>query len=140
MATVDTRSQETIAHTFSPNRVRRRSMRSLMAVAWKLRMSVAGGIVLLVLSLMAIFAPLLTPYTTNEGSIRERLIPPVWQDGGAWSHPLGTDGIGRDYATRLLYGARVALSVGLLATFISGAIGVLFGVLAGYFGGKVDAV
>jgi peptide/nickel transport system permease protein len=125
---------------FSPNRVRRRTRRSIMAAAWKLRMSVAGGIVLLLLSLMAIFAPLLTPYTTEEGSIRERLQPPVWQEGGSWDHPLGTDGIGRDYATRLMYGGRIALTVGLLATMVSAAIGITLGMAAGYFGGKVDGV
>ena len=140
MATVGTPTHEGIATAFSPNRVRRRSMRGFLSAAWKLRLSVAGATILLILILLAIFAPLLTPYTTNEGTIRERLIPPVWQEGGTWSHPLGTDGIGRDYATRLLYGARVALTVGLLATFISGVIGVLLGVLAGYFGGIVDSV
>src|SRR5688500_17796737 len=124
MATATPQTQESLAKTFSPNRVRRRSMRSMMSAAWKLRMSVAGGIVLLVLALLAIFAPLLTPYTTEEGSIRERLHPPVWQEGGTWNHPLGTDGIGRDYATRLLYGGRIALTVGLLATMVSAAIGI----------------
>jgi peptide/nickel transport system permease protein len=103
-------------------------------------MSVAGGIVLLILLLMAIFAPLLTPYTTEEGSIRERLQPPVWQEGGSWDHPLGTDGIGRDYATRLIYGGRIALTVGLLATLVSAAIGITLGMAAGYAGGIVDSV
>ena len=140
MATANTQSQESLAQTFAPNRVRRRTMRSPMSAAWKLRMSVAGGIVLLMLSLMAIFAPLLTPYTTEEGSIRERLQPPIWQEGGTWSHPLGTDGIGRDYATRLMYGGRIALTVGLLATLLSAAIGITLGMAAGYFGGWIDAV
>ena len=75
MATADTQRQESIAQAFSPNRVRRRSMRAMMSAAWKLRMSVAGGIVLIILTSMAIFAPLLTPYTSEEGSIRERLQP-----------------------------------------------------------------
>jgi ABC-type dipeptide/oligopeptide/nickel transport system permease subunit len=140
MASVNTTTQEAISQHFSPNRVRRRSMRSIMSAAWKLRMSVAGGTVLLILALMAIFAPLLTPYTTEEGSIRDRLQPPVWQEGGSWKHPLGTDGIGRDYATRLMYGGRIALSVGLLATLISAGIGVTLGMAAGYFGGKTDGV
>lgn len=140
MASVGTQTSENTSTLFSPNRVRRRSWRGFLSAAWKLRLSVAGAIILLILILMAIFAPLLTPYTTDEGTIRERLNPPVWQEGGTWSHPLGTDGIGRDYATRLLYGARVALAVGLLATIISGIIGVFFGVLAGYFGGWIDTI
>lgn len=140
MATATTPSQETLASRFSPNRVRRRTLRATMSAAWKLRMSVAGGIVLLILSLMAIFAPIISPYTTEEGSIRERLHPPIWQDGGTWSHPLGTDGIGRDYATRLMYGGRIALSVGLLATLISAVVGIVLGLASGYFGGKLDGV
>jgi len=139
MSIANTRSPESLAQTFAPNRVRRRTMRSVMSAAWKLRMSVAGGIVLLLLALMAIFAPLLTPYTTEEGSIRERLQPPIWQEGGTWSHPLGTDGIGRDYATRLMFGGRIALTVGLLATLLSAAIGITLGMAAGYFGGWIDA-
>ena len=139
MASVISRS-ETLAERFSPQRVRRRTGRSLLGAAWKLRLSVAGGFVLLILALLAIFAPLISPYTTEEGSIRERLHPPVWQEGGSWSHPLGTDGIGRDYATRLIYGGRIALSVGVLATLVSATIGIALGMAAGYFGGKVDGV
>jgi peptide/nickel transport system permease protein len=140
MATVNTQNQETIAKAFSPNRVRRRSLRSWMSAAWKLRMSVAGGTILLILVILAIFAPIISPYTPTEGSLRNRLQPPVWQDGGTWSHPLGTDGVGRDYATRLIYGGRVALSVGLLATLLSAAIGVVLGLASGYIGGKIDSV
>ncbi len=103
-------------------------------------MSVIGAAILLVLVFIAVAAPILTPYTPEEGRITERLQPPAWQEGGSWSHPLGTDGIGRDYATRLMYGARIALSVGLLATLVAGAIGVSLGVLAGYFGGIVDSI
>jgi peptide/nickel transport system permease protein len=140
MASVNTQNQERIAQAFSPNRVRRRSFRSWMSAAWKLRMSVAGGVVLTILALLAIFAPIISPYTPTEGSLRNRLQPPVWQEGGTWSHPLGTDGVGRDYATRLIYGGRVALSVGLLATILSAAIGVSLGLAAGYLGGKTDSV
>ncbi len=132
-------TQESTASAFSPQRFRRRSMRSVMQAAWKLRMSVAGGVVILFLIFIALAAPILTPYTPEEGRIVDRLQPPVWQ-GGTWDHPLGTDGIGRDYLTRLMYGTRIALTVGLLATLLSGAIGVLLGVLAGFFGGKIDAV
>jgi len=125
---------------FTQHRVRKRTFRSYMRAAWRLRMSVAGATILLILTFMAIAAPLLTPYTPEEGRITERLQPPVWQEGGSWSHPLGTDGIGRDYATRLMFGARVALAVGLLATLVAGAIGIALGVLAGYFGGIVDSI
>ncbi len=138
MATADPTIQDA-ASAFSQRQVRKKSLRQWMQTAWKLRMSVAGGIILAILVFIAIFAPLLTPYSYTEGRITDRLQEPVWQ-GGSWSHPLGTDGIGRDYATRLMYGARIALSVGILATLISGAIGIVLGMLAGYFGGWVDAI
>jgi peptide/nickel transport system permease protein len=140
MASVSSTTRETAIDAFSRQRTRRRSVRSVLNAAWKLRMSVAGGIVLLALIFVAVAAPVLTPYTPSEGRTVNRLHPPVWQDGGSWSHPLGTDGLGRDYATRLMYGARVALAVGLLATLVAGAIGILLGILSGYFGGWIDGV
>ncbi|MBA2452245.1 MAG: ABC transporter permease, partial [Chloroflexia bacterium] len=139
MATASPTTSETVASALSQRELRRRTFRSYMQAAWKLRMSVAGGIVLLILVFIAVAAPVLSPYTPNEGRIAERLQQPVWQ-GGSWSHPLGTDGIGRDYATRLMYGARVALAVGLLATIVAGAIGIFLGLVAGYFGGKIDGL
>ena len=139
MATAGPTTSEAIASAFSQRELRRRSFRSYMQAAWKLRMSVAGGLVLLILIFIAVAAPILSPYTPEEGRIAERLQEPVWQ-GGSWSHPLGTDGIGRDYATRLMYGARVALAVGFLATLVAGAIGIFLGLLAGYFGGMIDGI
>src|SRR3712207_2629097 len=112
MATAGSTTREAIATAFAPERTRRRTLRGYMRAAWQLRVSVIGGAILLVLTLIAIFAPLLTPYTPEEGRLVERLQPPVWQEGGSWDHPLGTDGVGRDYLTRLMYGGRVALSVG----------------------------
>lgn len=93
---------------------------------------------MLLLLIVAVAAPVLTPYTPSEGLTQNRLQPPVFQ-GGTWAHPLGTDGVGRDYLTRLIYGTRVALAVGSLATIVAGAIGILLGVLAGYYSGKVDS-
>jgi peptide/nickel transport system permease protein len=139
MATAGPTTGDAMASAFSQRELRRRSFRSYMQAAWKLRMSVAGAIVLLILVFIAVAAPILSPYTPTEGRIAERLQQPVWQ-GGSWSHPLGTDGIGRDYATRLMYGARVALAVGLLATIVAGAIGIFLGLVAGYFGGKIDGL
>jgi peptide/nickel transport system permease protein len=66
--------------------------------------------------------------------------PPVWFDKGTWDHPLGTDHLGRDYMSRLIYGARISLMIGGIAAVISGLIGTAMGVAAGYFGGKVDTV
>jgi peptide/nickel transport system permease protein len=98
-----------------------------------------GGTVLAVLTLIALAAPLITPHDPFAQSLLSRLEPPVFL-GGAWEHPLGTDHLGRDYLSRLIYGARVSLMIGVVAALISGVIGTAMGVAAGYFGGRVDAV
>jgi peptide/nickel transport system permease protein len=67
-------------------------------------------------------------------------VPPVFMDGGSWAHPLGTDALGRDYMSRVVYGARVSLLIGVLTALMSGIIGAALGVTAGYFGGRVDSI
>lgn len=98
-----------------------------------------GGIVLLTIFLMALFAPLLAPYDPYQQDLMHRMIPPVWDAKGSWENILGTDHLGRDYLSRLLYGARISLAIGAIAALISGIIGTSMGVAAGYFGGRVDA-
>lgn len=96
------------------------------------------GVVLL-LVIVAILAPVLAPHDPYAQSLSNRMIKPIFM-GGTWEHPLGTDHLGRDYLSRLIYGARVSLLIGTVAALISGVIGTAMGVAAGYFGGKVDAV
>jgi peptide/nickel transport system permease protein len=98
-----------------------------------------GSTVLLALILVAIFAPMLAPHDPYAQSLLARMEPPVFL-GGTWEHPLGTDHLGRDYLSRLIYGARVSLLIGFVAALISGLIGTAMGVAAGYFGGRVDTV
>jgi peptide/nickel transport system permease protein len=98
-----------------------------------------GGAVVALLVFVAIFAPLLAPHDPYAQSLVARMKPPVFL-GGTWEHPLGTDHLGRDYLSRLIYGARVSLMIGLVTAVISGLIGSVMGVCAGYFGGRVDAV
>ena len=98
-----------------------------------------GLVVVGILVLIAIFAPLLAPHDPYAQSLMNRMVKPVFM-GGTWEHPLGTDHLGRDYLSRLIYGARVSLLIGAIAALISGVIGTTMGVCAGYFGGKVDAV
>ncbi|WP_378942870.1 ABC transporter permease [Paracoccus sp. R86501] len=98
-----------------------------------------GASVLGLLVLVAIFAPLLAPHDPYAQDLMNRMKPPVFLDG-TWDHPLGTDHLGRDYLSRLIYGARVSLLIGTVAALISGTIGTIIGVSAGYFGGRVDAV
>lgn len=98
-----------------------------------------GLFIVFLLVVVAILAPILAPHSPYEQSLANRMIKPVFM-GGTWEHPLGTDHLGRDYLSRLIYGARVSLLIGLVAALISGTIGTAMGVAAGYFGGKVDAV
>jgi peptide/nickel transport system permease protein len=102
-------------------------------------MTVGGG-VLLVIFLMAIFAPYLAPHDPLAFDLAKKYIDPVWHAKGTWDHPLGTDGQGRDYLSRIIYGARVSLLIGFAAMLISGILGTALGVAAGYFGGRVDMV
>ncbi|WP_299567221.1 ABC transporter permease [uncultured Sulfitobacter sp.] len=98
-----------------------------------------GAGVLLILLVIAVFAPWLAPHDPYAQSLMDRMQPPVFL-GGDWDHPLGTDHLGRDYLSRLIYGARVSLMIGVIAATISGIIGTAMGVAAGYFEGRVDAV
>jgi peptide/nickel transport system permease protein len=99
-----------------------------------------GGGVLTVIVLMAALAPVLAPGDPYEQDLLARLAKPVWMAKGTWEHPLGTDKLGRDYVTRLMYGAQISLLIGIVAAAISGIIGTVMGVAAGYFGGRVDMV
>lgn len=101
---------------------------------------VLGSVILALIALAALFAPWLSPHDPYAQEVTQRLIPPAWYGKGSWEHLLGTDKLGRDYLSRLLYGARVSLFIGLATALISGLIGTTMGVLAGYYGGRVDAV
>lgn len=98
----------------------------------------AGGFIVLALVLIAIFAPLLAPHDPYVQSLSSRLLPPAWEKGGRWEYLLGTDQVGRDYLSRLIYGTRVSLTIGFGAATIGMLIGVTLGICAGYFGGWVD--
>ena len=99
---------------------------------------IAGGI-LAVIVVMALAAPLIAPYDPYDQDLGNRLVAPAFMEGGSWAHPLGTDALGRDYLSRIIYGARVSLMIGLLTALLSGVIGAVLGITAGYFGGRVDA-
>jgi peptide/nickel transport system permease protein len=99
-----------------------------------------GGVWLLAMILLAIFAPLIAPYDPYDQDLTRRLIEPVWGLDGSWAHPFGTDALGRDYLSRIVYGARVSLTIGLGASAISGLIGVSLGLIGGFFGRRVDAL
>jgi peptide/nickel transport system permease protein len=99
------------------------------------------AVLLIVLVVPAVFAPLVAqhdPLKPVEGGIAQRLQPPVWQETGSWDYPLGTDKLGRDMLSRIIYGARVSLAVALISIAAGGLIGTSLGLIAGYFGGNAD--
>jgi peptide/nickel transport system permease protein len=95
---------------------------------------------IIILMLTALLADVLTPYSPVNISLPERLKPPFWEQGGSLAHPLGTDPMGRDLLTRLIYGARVSLLVGFLGLLVGGGVGAALGLIAGYAGGRLDAL
>ena len=100
--------------------------------------ALAGVAVITAAVLVAAFAPALAPADPVRNRLLDRLTPPMWAEGGTARHPLGTDTLGRDVLSRLLYGARVSLVVGLAAVLVAGVVGVAFGLVAGYRGGWPD--
>ena len=88
----------------------------------------------------AVFAPILAPYSPTKQTLRDKLLPPAWQEGGTTEHLLGTDILGRDILSRLIHGARVSLIVATTALLSGGLIGGVLGVISGYVGGKVDTM
>lgn len=101
---------------------------------------IVGGGILLFIVLMAVFAPLLAPHDPYDQDLFNRLKPPFWMEGSNPAHPFGTDNLGRDYLSRVIYGAQISLLIGICAATLSGIIGSALGVTAGYFGGRVDTV
>lgn len=97
-------------------------------------------VIIAVMVSMALFAPLLAPYSPIDQTLRDKLIPPFWVDGGSLQYILGTDAFGRDILSRLIYGARVSLMVAALALTAGGGVGLVIGIVAGYFGGTVDNI
>src|SRR5690348_102101 len=107
--------------------------RSESALVWaqlrRNRGAVAGAVVVLLLVLMALAAPALAPYDPTAGSLLDAM------RGPSRAHPLGTDALGRDVLSRLIFGARISLQIGIISLAIAGSVGTLFGLLAGFYGG-----
>ena len=102
--------------------------------AWRL---VVPATLLGLIVAAACFAPLIAPYDPYAQDLAARLMPPIWEDGGSISHLLGTDDLGRDILTRIMYGAQVSLGVGILAVLCRMVSGVVIGLIAGYYGGPL---
>ena len=110
------------------------ALRSLL----RSKLGLLGLIIVLISGLTAIFAPLVTPHDPAQINTAHMFLPPAWMDGGMKEHLLGTDNLGRDVFSRVVYGTRISLIVGILAVVVSGAIGLFIGLIAGYYGGFID--
>ncbi|MGE5261760.1 MAG: ABC transporter permease [Acidobacteriota bacterium] len=99
-----------------------------------------GGIVVLIYIVAAVFADQITIHSPVRGSLLLRFDPPAWDAGGSWSYPLGADEQGRDLLTRIIFGTRVSLAVGLLSIAASVVVGTALGAIAGYYRGWVDEI
>ena len=122
------------------------SRSATLTVAWRLASFRSEGFPLIPMSILglllfaAVFANVLAPHDPEVGTLGERFRPPVWQQGGSEKFLLGSDHLGRDVLSRLIFGARVSIVVGFTAVLFAGAIGTLLGILSGYLGGWVDQV
>jgi peptide/nickel transport system permease protein len=99
-----------------------------------------AGSVLVILVLTAVFSAYLSPQSPTAGDITQKLIPPIWMEGGDREHPLGTDRFGRDVLSRVIYGSRISLLVSLIAIGVAGTLGTAVGLVSGYRGGLTDAI
>lgn len=99
-----------------------------------------GAGILTVAVLGALLAPLIAPHDPYAINLIARLQPPVWLEGGTWDYLLGTDNVGRDILSRVMYGARVSLTVGTAAVIVGAVVGSVIGILSGYFGGRLDGI
>jgi peptide/nickel transport system permease protein len=125
----------------SPARARAGAEREWVSLLRRLvrrRTALFGLLVVLAVMLAAAAAPLVAPFDPLEQDIGQRLREPGWQDAQGRVHALGTDHLGRDILSRIIFGSRVALLVGLAAVVISGVLGMVIGLVAGYFGGRLD--
>jgi ABC-type dipeptide/oligopeptide/nickel transport system permease subunit len=111
-----------------------------MAQLWRNKTAVAGMILVSLFILTAIFAPLLSPHNPNATALYEQLKPPLWHEKGTTKNILGTDDLGRDLLSRLIYGARVSLLVSVFSVGLAFTLGTFLGALAGYYKGKLDSI
>ncbi len=99
-----------------------------------------GFALFVLIVITAIFAPVIAPHDPLQQNLRAAKQAPAWQEGGSWDYPLGTDTLGRDMFSRIIYGTRVSLTVGFFGVLIAGTLGMVAGLLAGYLGGRVDGL
>ncbi|HLZ25888.1 MAG TPA: ABC transporter permease [Chloroflexota bacterium] len=123
----------------SPRSASLRGVYPRLGRALRSRLAMTGLALLGVALVLAVAAPLVAPADPNAQELTQKLRPPFWAPGGSPQSPLGTDALGRDVLSRMLFGLRVSIVVALLAVLVSGVVGVTLGVVAGFYGGRTDA-
>lgn len=123
----------------NPNSLAKRTKKLAFRLL-KSKTGLLGLIIVLAVIFMAVFAPLLAPFDPAKTNVVSRLHPPAWMEGGSAEHLLGTDNLGRDILSRIIYGSQISLVVGIAAVIVAGAIGMIFGLIAGYYGKIFDFV
>lgn len=116
------------------NQTHGQRIRKLLVRLLKSKTGFVGLLIVVSVSLLAIFAPLVAPHDPAETDVVNRLLPPFWLDGGELDYLLGTDNLGRDVLSRLIYGSRISLLVGISSVILAGIIGMFFGLVAGFYG------
>ncbi|MDJ0883798.1 MAG: ABC transporter permease [Desulfobacterales bacterium] len=107
---------------------------------WRNKTAIIGLVIIMGFILIAILAPVLSPHDPLETSLYDQLKPPVWHETGTWKHILGTDELGRDTLSRIIYGARVSLTVAIVSVGIAFTLGTLLGCISGYYKGFWDSL
>lgn len=115
-------------------------LRRVMGSLIRARTPLLGLVVLLSVIFLTVFAPVIAPHNPNSQELELRLKPPFWVEGTVTAYPLGTDQLGRDILSRLIYGARISMLVGFMTAGLSGLVGLTLGLLAGYYGRLVDGI
>lgn len=111
-----------------------------LRIIFRDKAGVVGVVLFLSVLFAAVFAPYIVPHSPTQQNLRISRQVPAWQEGGDWEYPLGTDNLGRDMLSRIIYGSRVSLTVGFFGVLIAMSVGMLLGLVAGYVGGKTDNV
>lgn len=128
------------ASAASPTPVGTRVPRGRISELWHDKTAAIGLALILLIVFLALFAPLIAPYDPAAQSIMARLKPPVWMERGTWEHLLGTDNLGRDVLSRIIWGARATLTIGAVTCLLAATLGTVIGLWAGFMGGRTDSI
>ncbi|EKF57723.1 dipeptide ABC transporter permease DppC [Rhizobium rosettiformans] len=131
-------AETTVSQPVSSAQMRRQMLAEFWFYFSENRGAVMGLVVFVALVLIAVFAGVIAPHSPFEQYRNAVLLPPAWLEGGNWSYPLGTDPVGRDILSRLIYGSQYSLFIGVFVTTLSLTTGIAIGVIAGYYGGWLD--